>query len=128
MTRQGKCKYCGQIAMIDCPESFTQEEVDEEASKKCSCPEAQAASLKEYNRTSAAAFIKDAFKNDQYMQDFMPVVVDAVMDEAADKVQVVQKTAISAKTVETKTYTMSLNNEGRLIINMKQAYASKEKF
>lgn len=128
MTRQGKCKYCGQIAMIDCPEGFTQEEVDEEATKICKCPEAQAMSIKEYNRTSAAAFIKDAFKSDEYMQDFMTNTVDAVMDCAADKVQVVQKTAISAKTVETKTYTMSLNNEGRLIINMKQAYASKEKF
>lgn len=128
MTRQGQCKYCGQIAMIDCPEGFTQEEVDEEVTKICKCPEAQAMSIKEYNRTSAAAFIKDAFKSDKYMQDFMANTVDAVMDEAADKVQVVQKTAISAKIVETKTYTLSLNNEGRLIINMKQSYSSKEKF
>lgn len=114
--------------MIDCPEGFTQEEVDEEATKICKCPEAQAMSIKEYNRTSAAAFIKDAFKSDEYMQDFMTNTIDAVMDCAADKVQVVQKRGIDAKTVETKTYTMSLNNEGRLIINMKQAYASKEKF
>ena len=114
--------------MIDCPESFTQEEVDEEVTKKCSCPEAQAMALKEYNRNTAAAFLKDAFKDDEYMQEVMNMNLDAAMDEAIEKVTIVQKRWVDDKVVETKTYTMSLNADSKLIMNVKQSYSRKEKF
>lgn len=128
MVKQGKCKFCSQIGMIEAADEMTQEEIDKEVTLKCTCPEAQAFATKEYNRTAAAAFIKDAFKNDEYMTDYMTHTLDAVMNEVADKVQVVQKRFLDSKTIETKVYTMSLNNEGTLIINMKQSYSSKEKF
>jgi len=128
MVKQGKCKFCSQIGMIEAADEMTQEEIDKEVTLQCKCPEAQAFATKEYNRTSAAAFIKDAFKNDEYMKDYMTHTLDAVMNEGADKVQVVQKRLLDSKTIETKVYTMTLNNEGTLIINMKQSYSSKEKF
>lgn len=124
----GVCKFCGQVAAMEVPDDFTIEQANEEATKKCQCPEAQSWTLREYNRTTATEFIKDTFKGDEYMQDFMTMNLDAVMDEAIEKVTVQQKKWISANIVETKTYTMNLNNESKLIVNVKRSYARKEKF
>ena len=36
----GYCKFCGNSRMMEVPESYTQELVDEDATKKCDCDEA----------------------------------------------------------------------------------------
>ena len=40
-TTTGECRFCGQIISLEVPKSFTQEEINEEATKLCKCLEAE---------------------------------------------------------------------------------------
>lgn len=41
MTVTGFCKYCGQAMMVECEENATEEQINEKASEKCICAEAE---------------------------------------------------------------------------------------
>ena len=60
-TATGTCKYCGQITTLEVPERFTQEMIDEEAVKKCDCPEAKAFTKQQETIAAAEGMIKDFF-------------------------------------------------------------------
>lgn len=71
---QGKCKYCGQYIVLEVPDTFTEEDINEEASRKCSCPQAEARARIEENIASAEGAIKALFnekENVTYMRDVL---------------------------------------------------------
>ena len=41
-TKKGACRFCGQNKMIEVPNGYTQEEIDEEVTCECKCDEAKA--------------------------------------------------------------------------------------
>jgi len=77
-TATGTCKYCGQIATLQVPEEFTQEIIDEEATKKCDCPEAQAFTKQQEEIANAEGMIKDFFKDREGMQKIKDILLSAV--------------------------------------------------
>lgn len=128
ITREGKCKFCRQMAVVSVPETFDEDAIDNAVTEICKCPEAQAKTMKEYNRTTAKGFMKDVFKNDDYMREFMNGVVDAVMDEAADSVTVKRSDWRSADIEEVNTYRITKNKDNKIIINSSKNFKRKEKF
>ena len=40
-TKKGACRFCGQNKMIEVPNGYTQEEIDEEVTCECKCDEAK---------------------------------------------------------------------------------------
>jgi len=60
----GVCKYCGQFKAIEVPDDYTQEMIDEEVAKNCTCPEATAKAKIEESVTYAEAMIKNMFSDE----------------------------------------------------------------
>lgn len=77
-TATGTCKYCGQITTLEVPERFTQEEIDEEAVKKCDCPEAKAFTKQQETIAAAEGMIKDFFDGKEGMSAIMELLLSAV--------------------------------------------------
>ena len=76
--KQGTCKFCGQYMALEVPESFTEAEVNEEATRKCTCPEAEKAMLIEDIQIEAEANIKGMFKDINEMQTMKDVALSMV--------------------------------------------------
>lgn len=77
-TATGVCRYCGQSAALEVPESFTQDIIDEEAVKRCDCPEAKAYTKQQETIASAEGMIKDFFSDREGMQAVKDLLLSAV--------------------------------------------------
>ena len=77
-TATGTCKYCGQIATFEVPDKFTQKEIDEEAVKRCDCPEAQAITKQQEMIASAEGMIRDFFRDRDGMEAIKLLLLSAV--------------------------------------------------
>lgn len=74
----GTCKYCGQMFALEVPDSYTQEDIDIEARKKCTCPEATAITKKEENIAYSEGAIRAFFKDRQDLEAVSTIMLDAV--------------------------------------------------
>ena len=70
-TKKGACRFCGQNKMIEVPNGYTQEEIDEEVTCECKCDEAKAYQEKkereerlEAQKLSAKGTTFELFHND----------------------------------------------------------------
>lgn len=77
-TATGVCRYCGQSVALEVPESFTQDIIDEEAVKRCDCPEAKAYTKQQETIASAEGMIKDFFSDREGMQAVKDLLLSAV--------------------------------------------------
>ena len=77
-TVTGTCKYCGQTVALEVPESFTQDVIDEEAVKRCDCPEAKAYTKQQETIASAEGMIRDFFSDREGMQAVKDLLLSAV--------------------------------------------------
>ena len=60
---QGKCRYCGQYAAIEVPESFNEIDIEEEATKRCGCAEAKEYTRSQERTANGEASVKALFKD-----------------------------------------------------------------
>lgn len=70
-SKKGACRFCGQMKLIDVPDTATQEEIDEEVTLECKCREARAYQEKkeaeeriEEQKVSAMGTTFELFHND----------------------------------------------------------------
>ena len=77
-TATGVCKFCGQTVALEVPEEFTQEIIDEEAVRKCDCPEAKAFTKQQETIAAAEGMIKDFFENREGMEKIKDLLLSAV--------------------------------------------------
>lgn len=85
-TATGTCKFCGQIATLEVPEEFTQEIIDEEAVKKCDCPEAKAFTKQQETIATAEGMIKDFFEKREGMEKIKDLLLSAVRPLAENSI------------------------------------------
>lgn len=85
-TATGACKYCGQIMTLEVPESFTQEDIDQEVEKKCSCPEAKAFWKIEENIACTESTIRDFFEDKDGMDAIRNLLLGATRPLAEGKI------------------------------------------
>ncbi len=86
-TKKGVCRFCGQNKMIEVPNGYTQEEIDEEVTCECKCDEAKAYQEKkereerlEAQKLSAQGTTFELFHNDfpeveQILNKTIPLLV-----------------------------------------------------
>lgn len=86
-TKKGACRFCGQNKMIEVPNGYTQEEIDEEVTCECKCDEAKAYQEKkereerlEAQKISAQGTTFELFHNDfpeveQILNKTIPLLV-----------------------------------------------------
>ena len=77
-TATGVCMFCGQNAVLEVPEEFTQEMIDEEAVKKCDCPEAKAITRLQETIANAEGAIRDFFEGREGMDVIKTLLLNAV--------------------------------------------------
>lgn len=85
-TETGVCKYCGQIMTLQVPESFSQDVIDEEATRKCSCPEAVAETKMNESITNAEGAIKEFFAEREGLEDLEDLLMSAVVPLAKGRI------------------------------------------
>ena len=85
-TATGVCKYCGQIMTLQVPEAFTQETIDEEATKKCSCPEAIAETRLSENIANTEGAIRDFFKDKKELEVLEEMLLSSVVPIAKGQI------------------------------------------
>lgn len=72
----GKCRYCGQTAIIETVGEISQDERDIMATEKCMCPEAQSERRKKERREAIERFVRKNFDED--MRHFIHRLVQMV--------------------------------------------------
>ena len=77
-TATGACKYCGQIMTIEVPDKFNEADVDQEVTRKCNCPEAQAITKQQEMIANAEGTIKEFFKDREGMEVIENLFLSAV--------------------------------------------------
>lgn len=85
-TETGVCKYCGQIMTLQVPESFSQDVIDEEATRKCSCPEAIAETKMNESIANAEGAIKEFFAEREGLEDLEYLLKSAVVPLAKGRI------------------------------------------
>lgn len=89
-TESGKCKFCNQIMMIEVPESYTQAMVDDEVSKRCSCPEAHEYAEVDTQINLATEEINRAFEKKLNLNALKKILlssVEPIARKSIDKIQ-----------------------------------------
>ena len=82
----GSCKFCGQTIVMNVPESYTEEDIIAEATKKCLCEEAQAENHISDMIACTESQIKELFK-DKGMEQFKNFLLELVEPMARQKLQ-----------------------------------------
>ena len=76
--KQGMCKFCKQYIALEVPESYTEEDINEEATLKCDCPEATAYQEIKANIANTEGMIKDFFENKKGLENLRDMLLAAV--------------------------------------------------
>ena len=61
---KGACRFCGQIAMVNMPDSAEQDEIDEEVTLICGCKDAITYQFRKHFRETAEAYIEQLIESD----------------------------------------------------------------
>ena len=100
--RYGRCQYCDQTMTIQVPVSFTDDQIDEEVTKKCTCPEAHAIAERESAINLAEGQIEEFFRDKEYLNDVKDMLLKSVRPIAEKKLQSI--------TIKKEEYKISIKN------------------
>lgn len=105
----GKCKYCGNVRIVDGDtEGLSQEALDELASEQCTCEAAEYARKKEADRATVEAYIDDLVDKPDVaaeLKNFIPLLQENQIDGLVLKVN--EKTKITLATKSSGALTIS---------------------
>ena len=98
----GTCKFCKQTMTIKVPDHYSQELIDEEVSKKCTCPEAQETAKRESAINLAEQEIKQFFENRGDLEEIKLMLLKTVRPIAERK--------LDSLTIKKSEYKISIKN------------------
>ena len=75
---QGKCVFCGQYRAIEVPDTFNQDDIDEEVTKKCECPEAKIDTEKKEKIATSEAKVKEIFEGSPGLKIMKEMLLSAI--------------------------------------------------
>lgn len=88
---QGKCRFCGQYMALEVPGSFSETDIEEEATRHCDCPEAKAYSGLWENIANTEGMIKDFFEGRDdltIMKDMLLTAVQPLAEHNITKITI----------------------------------------
>ena len=126
--KKGACRFCGQYVILsdeDLKDIESQEEVDELATKKCSCSDARAYQKLIKRKTKAKEKVEALFKQEQPGEGYeglsavelLQMCIDLLFDNQISKVKMDMPDCIKA--------TLSINAEGKVTIE--RSHTRKQK-
>lgn len=103
--KTGVCRFCGQNKLVEVPDSFTQDEIDEEASTECWCMDAKAyKERKEYQamveqaKTSAKGTTLQLFHEDHPdIEEVLNYAMNPLVDKKFKKITIATGGKTTAK-------------------------------
>lgn len=98
----GTCKFCKQTMTIKVPDHYSQEFIDEEVTKKCTCPEAQETAKRESAINLAEQEIKQFFENRGDLEEIKQMLLKTVRPIAEHK--------LDSLTIKKSEYKISIKN------------------
>lgn len=98
----GTCMYCKQTMTIKVPDSYKQVDIDNEVSKKCTCPEAQETAKRESAINLAEQEIKQFFENRGDLEEIKLMLLKTVRPIAERK--------LDSLTIKKSEYKISIKN------------------
>lgn len=98
----GTCMYCKQTMTIKVPDSYKQVDIDNEVSKKCTCPEAQEIAKRESAINLAEQEIKQFFENRGDLEEIKLMLLKTVRPIAERK--------LDSLTIKKSEYKISIKN------------------
>lgn len=120
-TRQGVCRFCGQIGVVEAPD-ISQDQIDEMITRKCVCVDAQLL-REEEQKQQAIRFSADQAKRglDEIMDDY-PTAVNNFLKSAVDQLAAGTFSKISVKVMDNDTnVTMTRKNDGYIKVTRKDS-------
>lgn len=87
---EGACKFCGQIAAIEVPGGWSDEERNEYATEMCKCPEADWYRLNKLKKEKGRKRVRSLFERDQsdVVKGFLQTAVELIADEDISSITV----------------------------------------
>lgn len=87
---EGACKFCGQIAAIEVPGGWSDEEKNEYATEMCKCPEADWYRLNKLKKEKGRKRVRSLFERDQpdVVKEFLQAAVELIADEDISRITV----------------------------------------
>lgn len=82
----GECKFCHQSMTIEVPDDYTDDQVIEEVTKRCSCPEASGEVKIGDLITFTEAKVKEIFKEKSVLEDAEKLMLWAVKSIATSRI------------------------------------------
>lgn len=98
----GTCKFCKQTMTIKVPDHYSQEFIDEEVTKKCTCPEAQETAKRESAINLAEQEIRQFFENRGDLEEIKLMLLKTVRPIAERK--------LDSLTIKKSEYKISIKN------------------
>lgn len=98
----GTCKFCKQTMAIKVPDHYSQEFIDEEVTKKCTCPEAQETAKRESAINLAEQEIRQFFEKRGDLEEIKLMLLKTVRPIAEHK--------LDSLTIKKSEYKISIKN------------------
>ena len=98
----GTCMYCKQTMTIKVPDSYKQVDIDNEVSKKCTCPEATEIAKRESAINLAEQEIKEFFEHRGDLEEIKQMLLKTVRPIAERK--------LDSLTIKKSEYKISIKN------------------
>lgn len=112
------CPYCGQHQMIQATEDMTEDQLQDEAVKRCSCSQAKSEIRKRERGKKLQAYIEEKFP--PYLHDYIKQTIKLVEDYNVDSVKI--------KDNNGWTHTIKLDKDAWLVISPKKTLGEAKRF
>ena len=108
MKEYGTCRFCGQTAMVSVGETATQADIDEAATRECSCESARAYNNKCCDAEVCEENIKKVIGEENAVSQLLISCIPLIQDDVIVQVGVKIKAGVSAR--------LGYNSKGNLVI------------
>ena len=77
-TVQGKCRFCGQYIALEVPAVYNKQDIEEEATVRCTCPEAVKFAKTQENIANTEGMIRNFFEHKHGLDNLKEMLLSSV--------------------------------------------------
>jgi hypothetical protein len=97
-TKQGTCRFCGQMTMIDAKNTWKQDYIDEAVTEQCGCTEAKGYSFMKERKEKTRKAIKNKFqKIDPEVEELLIIIGNMIAERGIRSATIEIKGGLKAK-------------------------------
>lgn len=121
MKEYGTCRFCGQSAMVAVGESATQADIDEAATRECTCEQAKAYKVKCCDAEVCEENIKKVIGKDSTVSQLLISCIPLIQENNIAKITVAFNSGEASVTAK-----LGYNSKGNLVITKTETTVETE--